>query len=572
MIDGAGHHETEDRVEQPVPWWRRHADVWVLLGVALGVRIVAVGRTAVIFNDGPIFLALAELMEAGRWNEALAHAYHPLYPMLIQLARFGSLEAEAVAVGLSVLAGCLAVLGLRAFLVQAWDRRVAFIGAFLLAVHPYAIRFSADVQSDALYLALFTSGVACVYKALRERRIGLACAAGALSGLAYLARPEGVGIVLVGTLLAGVAWLRGGWATRATLRWVAALWGGAFLLALPYVAVMRGLGAGWRFSQKKSISMLLGLDPASLEWPVLAADEAGGALLGVAVIATIVLAALIFAIRRTYAARGSAASRVRIGPRAIAIVAAALSLIALVVAPAALPTFGAAIVSTFRPEILLMLAIGIGSRVRREPQGRSLFVSLFIGLYAVVLFGLLVQYGYLSRRHVLPPLTLLFGYAATGVLACAEQVRSRWSAAGVLARLDTAALAGIVLGLVAAIGLPKAWHDHRGEELAGRRAAEWLAEQDEGPGLVAADRSKLGYYAQTGWRPLRDVNASPRPLEALWAEQVRWVIVEGDLLSQDGNPVSPLLSRPGYRLEVRHLAETRGRRAAVFEIVRVGPG
>jgi hypothetical protein len=189
----------------------------------------------------------------------------------------------------------------------------------------------------------------------------------------------------------------------------------------------------------------------------------------------------------------------------------------------------------------------------------------------VVLFGLLVQYGYLSRRHALPPLTLLFGYAATGVLVCAWEIHSRWGVSRALARLDAAALAGVVLGLVAAIGLPKAWHDHRAEELAGRRAAEWLAVQADGRGPIAANRSKLGYYAQAGWRPLRDIDGRPRPLDALAAEQVRWLILEGDLLDEHAGPVAELLARPGYHLQARHLAEARGRRAVVFEIVRVGP-
>ena len=41
----------------------------------------------------------------------------------------------------------------------------------------------------------------------------------------------------------------------------------------------------------------------------------------------------------------------------------------------------------------------------------SLVVLAALGLYAVVLFGLAVNFGYVSGRHTLPPVTLAFGAA-----------------------------------------------------------------------------------------------------------------------------------------------------------------
>ena len=84
-----------------------------------------------------------------------------------------------------------------------------------------------------------------------------------------------------------------------------------------------------------------------------------------------------------------------------------------------------------------------------------------------------------------------------------------------------------MLALVAVISLPKAWHDHRGEEWAGRLAAEWLKDSSVGPGLLASERSKLGYYADRGWRPL-SVDGDHRPTRALYREGVRFVVFEGE--------------------------------------------
>ena len=54
----------------------------LLIGAAL-IRALVWARTFAINNDGPVFLGLAELIGAGEWKTALAHAYHPLYPAAI---------------------------------------------------------------------------------------------------------------------------------------------------------------------------------------------------------------------------------------------------------------------------------------------------------------------------------------------------------------------------------------------------------------------------------------------------------------------------------------------------------
>jgi hypothetical protein len=62
--------------------------------------MLAWSRTAVLFNDGPIFLALADALRAGRVADVLAHPHHPLYPALIaSLEQLGfAPEAAAIAV------------------------------------------------------------------------------------------------------------------------------------------------------------------------------------------------------------------------------------------------------------------------------------------------------------------------------------------------------------------------------------------------------------------------------------------------------------------------------------------
>ena len=190
-----------------------------LFGVAAILRIHAWHQTAVIFNDGPIFLALADAIREGRFAEVLAHPFHPLYPAAIALARMlTGAAAEPAAVGVSILGGLMAVAAIGAAVARAFDRELGWIAAWTVALHPWAVDFSSDVMSDGLYAGLFLTGFAGIV-AWRERpTVRAAMLAGGAAGLAYLARPEGLGLVVV----AGLVGLHAAWDRPAERRrWLA---------------------------------------------------------------------------------------------------------------------------------------------------------------------------------------------------------------------------------------------------------------------------------------------------------------------------------------------------------------
>ncbi len=549
--------------------WSPLQQMSTLFGVALLLRVLAALRTPVIFNDGPSFIAIATAIGEGRLGEALAHPYHPLYPAL--LAALGRVvpDLEMAGIATSVVAGSAAVVALYCFLRAAFDARLAFVGAMLLALSPYAIRFSADVQSDSLYLALFLFGVAALYPALREASAARAFLTGALSGAAYLTRPEGLGVVIVGLVLAAFACVRGAWSLRRALRWSSALIAGLTALALPYLLAIRNSSGRWGVSQKKSILTLLGIDgellaraaagdPAALGMPV-------WALLAVVVL---VAGALGIAFRRMGAEELQAVMRARIGARGRALGAGGLVGVAALSAPSDALRFWAVMVSTMRPEVVILLAAGIGSRLRRGPQGRGIFVSSFIALYAAVLFGLLVHYGYLSRRHALPPLTLLMGYAAIGLLVVEHFLRSLYQPPEGEAHRWGLGIPGILLVAVAAIGLPKALDDHRVEEIAGRTLAEWVRDQPSLPtGALASNKVKLGYYAGRPWHGLF-VGGELQSAEALHARGVRLVIAEREVLTEGKILRAPLAPGSGSTLELAelHRVEVADHHAVLFEL------
>jgi 4-amino-4-deoxy-L-arabinose transferase-like glycosyltransferase len=459
-------------------------------------------QATVMMNDGPEFIRIAQRFAAGDWRTALGHDYHPLYPLAVAAAHpiFGDWERAAVAV--SVAAGALAVAALFALLRAAFDRRTACVGAFLLAVHPIAIEFS-DVQSDAFYLCLFVASAWLLFGAVQGASARAAFVAGAASGLAYLARPEGLGTVVVGVGLAAYELARRHWKVSVGARFVAALVLGAVLVMSPYVALLSARSGTLMLTGKKSVAGVLGvsaarawlttgsveyrppkaLDPLLAERPDLTPPPPG-----------------VTPFRDAPVAKGAARY-----PRAAALIAGVI--------PKAL-----------RPELLVLLAFGLWAARGRGPR-RAHFFAAYTALYLFVLFGLAASSGYVSRRHVLPPGTLLFGYAALGAGVLASSLER---IPAVAKRLTPAVSLGVVLALIGAAGLGKALSPKRGNSLPERLAAEWVRESG---GLapeeaVGAVKQRVGYYAGARFVDLRHAPHDALLIPFLKRERARYVVVD----------------------------------------------
>ncbi len=545
------------------PWKQKLLDasqreafvLWSLLSFAFLLRAICAWRVAVIFNDGPIFLAIAEEMGMGRWETAFSYDYHPLYSFLIYLFSGREIDPAFTGVLISIVAGSLAVPVLYVLLRQIWDREVATLGAFILAISPYSIRFSADVQSDALYLLLFIASVACLYRVLESPTFWGSVASGLLVGLAYLVRPEGLVVAVAGCVIFGIFWLWRFWDAPMSLRAGLGLLLGVLIPTLPYFWFLNAETGTWQLSQKKSVFVLLGL----MDLPV----HRGGEIIWNWSSDAIYIVAFLFCLSFVFfwvcwVLRKSRALESVVTPRRILIVAFAWVVLISVLKPAGVLEFVLTAVSTLRPEILLVLLLGIWGGGLQAGRNGSILLAVVFLMSVVILLALLMQYGYLSRRHVLPPLVLVFGYCAMGIsflsTRCSDSrfrlVAGRRIRAGVM-----------ICALLTLISLPKAWSDSRGEEFAGRLAAEWLRSSSLGSGVLASERSKLAYYADTRWYPLLSED-NLIPLRQLHRSGVRFIVIEGGP-SEGWSRLGP--PPRGVDLLERYQVSARGRVAYVLE-------
>jgi 4-amino-4-deoxy-L-arabinose transferase-like glycosyltransferase len=525
------------------PEWTSR-EVVLLAALALGAALVRAWRwhlTSLMFNDGPSFLALSQLMEAGGWVEALRHPYHPLYPFLTLVAHFAVSDWELAAAGVSIVAGAASVACLFAFLRSAFGRTEAWVGAAFLAVQPRAVSNSADVLSDGLYLALFLAGAALLWSATRRPSRALAGWAGVFAGLAYLTRPEGAGILLVGVACAALAVLLRRWSPWWALGWLAALCAAALLVMLPYLTFLRVERGSWIVTQKKNVGRLITGEGEAAAAPLRALppgtptrDEARAWPL----------------VAQKSDGTTPVEARVKGLPhKALGDVLAAAS-------------------ASLRPWFLALLLVGVFLR-RGRPGAAGAFVLLFLGLYAAVLFHLDYRYGYVDARHTLPPLALAFGYLAPGCLLLGRGIL------GALARLRPAlgtAAPGraVVVGaaVVLAVALGQTLRPERAGAAADRAAAAWLRTQPTAPGAVAATKGRLAYYAGRPYVSLYTV--SPTGLiERLRERGARFVIVDDQKLAE----FPELAAAPDSALRLVHRAEDRGRWTGVYELApeRIAP-
>jgi hypothetical protein len=205
---------------------------------------------------------------------------------------------------------------------------------------------------------------------------------------------------------------------------------------------------------------------------------------------------------------------------------------------------------------LFLIAIGLFA-ARGRPQLRGRFFLTFTALYGLMLLGLSANSGYVSRRHVLPVATLLFGYAALGVPALGAAIARL---PGLRERLAPRTATASVVALISVLALGKSLGPDRASSVAERRAAEWIAAQGalvDGE-AVAAVKQRVAYYAGAPFVDLRRTPHTELLLPYLRREHVRYVIVDVD----EREELDRLVEHERDAVQLRH--EERDARSSAF--------
>ncbi len=241
----------------------KHALALVFL-VALGVRIVAATRVAIIDRDSVEYLAAASDYAHAGLSAGLSHHYPPAYPLLAALPIRLGLDPETAGFLVSVLVGALAAV-VGAALARSSPWRTLACG-LVIACDPTSVELGVEVLADGTFVLLVLGAL------LAARRSHVL--AGTLASLSYLARPEGLVVLLV-------------LAARARRRALLVL-APAIVCAVPYVLAIKkdpaltgGAAGEWKLTKKRELFREAGGDRV---FPV---DERGERRFSVAGAATV---------------------------------------------------------------------------------------------------------------------------------------------------------------------------------------------------------------------------------------------------------------------------------------------
>ena len=277
-------------VDIPVPLQQRIAlPVWlklslIVLGLAMPARLFVVARAETVSRDGPLFIWYAQDLHRQPIPAMRVRDQHPLYAAMI-LGTHAAMQAVGgssggwladpvtswlvAAVTVTMVGGLMVVIGVYCLAHVIFDRRTALLAAVLASLAAEFCKISADALSDTTHLSLYLFAIAAGIHGLKRSSLMWLATAGALSGAAFLARPEGAeaAIVLAGVCLFASKTTVKLRATRALTVTMAAL-----LVASPYMFLTGSL------VRKKPVERLLPISQKSMSStaPVFASTDTLG--------------------------------------------------------------------------------------------------------------------------------------------------------------------------------------------------------------------------------------------------------------------------------------------------------
>jgi hypothetical protein len=621
---------------------------------ALGVRLYVVSRAAMISRDGATFIWYAQGLERDPLGEIRRQRQHPLYPAMVLeahrvVAGLGKampgraalndpvLSWEIAGIGVTLLGGLAAVVGVYALTMslfgpkvetaalspqlsaisqtelsepEAPARSIALVAAALAAGAAEFCQLSADVLTDMPHLAIYLFSLALGISGLRRRSYGRLLACGALSGIAYLIRPEGAEPAVA---VAVVALFGTHWPAGARLKACVAVAVAGLVFAGPYM-----LATG-KLVQKKAIGQLVAkVEPhvvpnvethvqelASPEREARGSTHAAHPLASRSGLAdtrnieeskrqkveTAAFSSQLSALsRKAGSARPTASEepdnhRTRRAPGELAIAGFGLASggHTLVAPLRALGLIVEDYVRCLRVTLLIPAAVWLVMRRRRprELQAAGEFAAAALGLRVLLAAALLhlaiavlliIRFDYwelFSIRHVVVLAAMTLPASAAGVLMIANLIRSRHRS------LVLAAMLAVLIGPTSKYMLEARFAD----EAYLRRAGEWVRAQQP-PGSpawttrVLTTRNQVALYANGVllWGPL-DADFG-RYLAEARANRPDWVVFdERRLLKMSPTFFADLMraARPGELVEAQRVEQPSRRGVERAIVYRYNP-
>ena len=425
-------------------------DLTILILVSLLLTIYLFSRTYVISLDGVSqYIPMAKVFASGFFKDAVRFTgQQPLYSFLIALLSRLVPDFEIAGKLISSFFGIMVIFPVYFLGKRIFDRKVAFLSVFLLVIHPYVRRFSADVLKESLYLFLLAASIWFSLRTFEKEKIYPYIFIPFLSAMAYLIRPDGVEILLV--VFFYILFVKK--FSAPGRKWVVILFLllASCVLLFPYLFHLREIAGEWTLSKAKSIVGILG-------WGVTKGE---------------------------------------------------ISLITKVIY--SLKKLNLEIFAIYHPLFIFLLALGLLRKIFFHFKNEEKFLIFFFVLHYLVLFlmifnltewrsGEKVQEYMVSGRHVLPLLIISIYWVGEGFFTVYQWIFKKIESGNLLHHLESKKKSTIVfvalLVLLLIIVLPKTLKPQRYERLPEKWAGIWIKSQSGKGMIIFTTAPRVAYYA-----------------------------------------------------------------------------
>jgi 4-amino-4-deoxy-L-arabinose transferase-like glycosyltransferase len=451
-------------------------DLALVLGLALGLRILLYRLTYVIAIDGAgTYFPMANHFASGLWREGLATGYHPMYPLLAAFFSkvLGDLQFSGQMV--SVLFGTLTVIPIFYLARGVGNGRAGFFSSLFLAMLPYHVELSADLLSDTTYTFFFISAIWLGWEALKTEDWKMFLLAGFATGLAYLDRAEGIGVLL--PLSLWILLRRNGFHKKSgcTKGFAIIIFVLSFLfVASPYILYLRSYTGTWTISRKPAVNRVVLLIKEKLFFQK--QEDKGAKKFDQ------------FIQKLQQEGDGASSGLVKWLKRT--------------------GSFFTFFVKTCHPLLFLFFIVGLTKR-RVIPSWRGEgFLVLNLLLYVPILFWL-ASSSYISHRYFVPFVALCLVWSGRGLMESylwlREKISSkRWEK---VRFLESRGLLGFTLITIIAV-LPFNIHSSGEGRIARKEAGLWIKNNSTSKPPIYTDMVLVNHYAGGQWIPLREAGLS----------------------------------------------------------------
>ena len=502
--------------------------IWILLIISISVRIYLGLFTYVIKNDSVAFIQNAKYFADGDFLNGLKHDFHPLYSFLMAVLYKAIPDMELSGTIVSISFGTLTVIVFYLIGKSVFGRKVSFVSSVVLALHPYAVRFSVDIISESTYFFFFISALGLGFFAIVKRKYYLFALTGICTALTYLVRPEGIGIILI---VAGWCILKD--LTKFKIVWkeklvsILILAASFLVFSMPYLVYIQKETGHWSLTKKKDLSKVVGVDVVlssgngknlkkekgdghtkknnvSRDAKTIAKLNKQGSNKPTTSSENVSQAAKTIAkLNKQGSDKSTTGSDKKITKQNTHV---RIDLKKLKIDVNSILYILDKYLTTFHPFLFVLLIIGVIKWTRvRKVRYFGFYIASIIVFYLLVFYRLNLAYApafhYPSRRHLIPLVIPAIFCVGIGVYATGSWIHEKFQfdklRSGLGGRLRNVWIAQLlILIIIISVLLPKTLKPQRSDKLGIKKAGQWIRENShiQSPAILS-DSFRNAYYA-----------------------------------------------------------------------------